>query len=46
MDPAQVAERRTSRNAVRHATVPDAGHMLHHDQPGAVAALIEEFLAG
>jgi pimeloyl-ACP methyl ester carboxylesterase len=28
---------------VRVATVPDAGHMLHHDQPGAVAALIEEF---
>ena len=27
------------------ATVPDAGHMLHHDQPAAVAALIESFLA-
>jgi pimeloyl-ACP methyl ester carboxylesterase len=27
------------------ATVPDAGHMLHHDQPAAVAALIEAFLA-
>ena len=25
--------------------VPDCGHMLHHDQPGAVAALIERFLA-
>ena len=25
--------------------VPNCGHMLHHDQPGAVAALIERFLA-
>jgi len=25
-------------------TVDDAGHMMHHDQPRAVAALIEEFL--
>lgn len=32
------------RNA-RTAVVPDAGHMLHHDQPRAVAALIEEFLS-
>lgn len=30
---------------VRAALVPDAGHMLHHDQPAAVAALIEDFLA-
>lgn len=30
---------------VRHALVQDAGHMLHHDQPERVAALIEEFLA-
>jgi pimeloyl-ACP methyl ester carboxylesterase len=28
---------------VRHASVADAGHMLHHDQPRAVAALIESF---
>ncbi len=26
------------------ATVKDAGHMLHHDQPQAVAGLIEDFL--
>jgi pimeloyl-ACP methyl ester carboxylesterase len=26
------------------AQVPDCGHMLHHDQPQAVAALIEGFL--
>ncbi len=30
---------------VRPARVGDAGHMLHHDQPEAVAALIEDFLA-
>ena len=28
------------------ATVADAGHMLHHDQPARVAAVIEPFLAG
>ena len=27
------------------ATVRDAGHMLHHDQPEAVARLVERFLA-
>lgn len=32
------------RNA-RLATISDAGHMLHHDQPAAVAAAIEPFLA-
>jgi pimeloyl-ACP methyl ester carboxylesterase len=29
----------------RIARVEDAGHMLHHDQPAAVARLIEEFTA-
>jgi len=29
---------------VEFATVAGAGHMLHHDQPRAVAALIKEFL--
>jgi pimeloyl-ACP methyl ester carboxylesterase len=28
----------------RTAQVADAGHMLHHDQPQAVARLIEQFL--
>ncbi|TAG36070.1 MAG: alpha/beta hydrolase [Polaromonas sp.] len=27
------------------AVIEDAGHMLHHDQPGALASLIEGFLA-
>jgi pimeloyl-ACP methyl ester carboxylesterase len=25
--------------------IPDCGHMLHHDQPEAVAALIERFIS-
>ncbi|MGH8850902.1 MAG: alpha/beta fold hydrolase [Casimicrobiaceae bacterium] len=29
----------------RLATIADAGHMLHHDQPARVAAAIEPFLA-
>lgn len=28
-----------------HATIEDAGHMLHHDQPEQLAQLIEDFLA-
>jgi pimeloyl-ACP methyl ester carboxylesterase len=31
---------------VRKAVVQDAGHMLHHDQPQALAALVEQFLDG
>jgi pimeloyl-ACP methyl ester carboxylesterase len=46
MDPAQQAERRSAFRHLRHVTVPGAGHMLHHDQPEAVARLIEEFLRG
>lgn len=30
---------------VRTASIKDAGHMLHHDQPEALARLIEQFLA-
>lgn len=29
---------------VRTASIPDAGHMLHHDQPERLARLIEDFL--
>ena len=31
--------------APTHATVPDSGHMVHHDQPEVLARLIEQFLA-
>ena len=38
--------RRMSRiRAARLVTIADAGHMLHHDQPEAVARAIEAFLA-
>jgi pimeloyl-ACP methyl ester carboxylesterase len=40
----QHAERRAAFRNLRYETVADAGHMLHHDQPEAVARLIEEFL--
>ena len=42
---AQYAERRSAIANIRYVTVPDAGHMLHHDQPEALARLIEDFLA-
>lgn len=44
MDPREQAERRAAFRDLRYATVQDAGHMLHHDQPEEVARLIEEFL--
>jgi pimeloyl-ACP methyl ester carboxylesterase len=44
MTAAQHAERRAAFRDLRHVTVADAGHMLHHDQPEQVARLIEEFL--
>jgi len=42
---AQHAERRAAFRDLRYATVPNAGHMLHHDQPEHVARLIEEFIS-
>jgi pimeloyl-ACP methyl ester carboxylesterase len=44
LDSADYAERRAQFPTLRYATVAQAGHMLHHDQPVAVARLIEEFL--
>ena len=46
LDPAQHAERRNAFPDLRYVTLQDAGHMLHHDQPEALARLIEDFLAG
>ena len=42
---AQHRERLKSVAQVDTVTVPDCGHMLHHDQPQAVAALLERFIA-
>ncbi len=44
LDGAQHAERRAAFGNLRHVSVPGAGHMLHHDQPEALARLIEDFL--
>ena len=45
LDAAQLAERRSHFRDLRHALLPGAGHMLHHDQPEALARLVEEFLS-
>lgn len=44
LDAAQHAERRAAFGNLHHVSVPGAGHMLHHDQPEALARLIEDFL--
>ncbi|HYY60563.1 MAG TPA: alpha/beta hydrolase [Burkholderiales bacterium] len=44
LDAVQYAERRAQFANLRYATIAQAGHMLHHDQPEAVARLIDEFL--
>jgi pimeloyl-ACP methyl ester carboxylesterase len=45
LNAAQLAERRAAFQDLRVEIVQHAGHMLHHDQPEAVARLVEEFLA-
>jgi pimeloyl-ACP methyl ester carboxylesterase len=44
LTPEELAERRAAFRNLRHETVQDAGHMLHHDRPEEVARLIEAFL--
>ena len=41
---AQYHERITAIPNVEIAVIQDAGHMLHHDQPHALATLIERFI--
>jgi pimeloyl-ACP methyl ester carboxylesterase len=41
---AEMAERRAAFAKLEYHTMQDAGHMLHHDQPEALARLIEAFL--
>jgi pimeloyl-ACP methyl ester carboxylesterase len=42
--PDEFAARKKAFARLQEHTVRDAGHMLHHDQPLALAAVIEEFL--
>ena len=41
---AEVQRRLAAVPGAEQATIADAGHMLHHDQPEAVARLIKDFL--
>lgn len=43
--PEQWAERKAAFARLREAVIPGAGHMLHHDQPEALARVLEPFLA-
>jgi pimeloyl-ACP methyl ester carboxylesterase len=45
LPPHALAARKACFRSLVERVVPDAGHMLHHDQPGKLAAVIEEFLA-
>ncbi|MBI3149310.1 MAG: alpha/beta hydrolase [Betaproteobacteria bacterium] len=42
--PEGFAQRMAQFSKLRHATITEAGHMLHLDQPEQVAALVERFL--
>lgn len=44
LTPEEQALRRAAFPALRHVTLPEAGHMLHHDQPEALARVLVEFL--
>lgn len=41
---ADLAERKACFRRLTERIIPDAGHMLHHDQPERLAKVIEEFL--
>jgi len=40
-----LAERRAAFRDLREAILPDCGHMMHHDQPAALARVLDDFLA-
>lgn len=42
--PAQMAERKNAFRDFREVLLHDSGHMMHHDQPERLAAIIGEFL--
>jgi pimeloyl-ACP methyl ester carboxylesterase len=41
---ADLAERKACFRHLTECVIPDAGHMLHHDQPERLAEIVEEFL--
>jgi pimeloyl-ACP methyl ester carboxylesterase len=41
---ADLAQRKTYFRRLTERIIPDAGHMIHHDQPERLAGIIEEFL--
>ena len=43
-DASQLAERRAAFSNLQHVSIAQSGHMLHHDQPEALARAIEAFL--
>jgi pimeloyl-ACP methyl ester carboxylesterase len=45
LEPHSLAARKACFRDLVERIIPDAGHMLHHDQPERLAAVIEEFLA-
>jgi pimeloyl-ACP methyl ester carboxylesterase len=44
LSPRDLAARKTCFRQLTERIIPEAGHMLHHDQPERVAEVIEEFL--
>jgi len=44
LSPQDLAARKACFQRLTERVVPEAGHMLHHDQPERLAAVIEEFL--
>ena len=40
-----LAQRQSVWRDLRYVEIAEAGHMLHHDQPEAVAKVVESFLA-
>ena len=43
--PQQMAERKSAFRDFHEVTLENSGHMMHHDQPEKLAAIIENFLA-
>lgn len=43
--PEELAARKAAFRSLREVTLDDCGHMMHHDQPEALAGHIERFLA-